>query len=141
MMSRLVRLTLVILLLTLAAGSAAVAQDDTKAAQTAVESWLALVDKESYAAGWDEGAAAFKSAISQQMWEAAVQQARGSVGTLKMRTLKSAMPTSAPPNAPPGEYIIFQYASSFERNPTAAETVVAMREKDAGWRVGGYFIK
>jgi hypothetical protein len=118
------------------------AQDTgTKAAQTAVETWLLLIDSQSYAASWDTAAVMFRNAINQEKWRTAVQAARTPFGQMKSRTLKSATATTTLPGAPDGEYVVFQFTTSFENKAAAIETVTAMREKDGAWHVGGYFIK
>jgi hypothetical protein len=40
-----------------------------------------------------------------------------------------------------GEYVLFQFTTSFDNKAAAIETVTAMPEKDGTWHVGGYFIK
>jgi len=114
---------------------------DTAAAQASAEAWLSLVDGQSYAASWSAAASLFKNAITQEKWQAAVQTARAPFGQLKLRTLKSATATTTLPGAPDGEYVVFQFSTSFEQKAAAAETVTAIREKDGTWHVGGYFIK
>jgi Protein of unknown function (DUF4019) len=114
---------------------------DTTAAQASAEAWLSLVDGQSYAASWSAAASLFKNAITQDKWQAAVQTARAPFGQAKLRTLKSATATTTLPGAPDGEYVVFQFSTSFEQKAAAAETVTAIREKDGTWHVGGYFIK
>jgi hypothetical protein len=72
---------------------------------------------------------------------AAAQIARDPLGALKARTLKRTTSTATLPGAPDGEYVVFQFNTSFERKQAALETVTTIREKDGTWRVGGYFIK
>jgi hypothetical protein len=72
----------------------------TKAAQTAVEAWLSLVDSQSYAASWETAASLFRNAVTQEKWQAAAQTARGPLGPMKSRALKSAMATRTLPGAP-----------------------------------------
>jgi hypothetical protein len=43
--------------------------------------------------------------------------------------------------APDGEYVVFQFNSSFAHKATALETVTAMKDTDGVWRVAGYSIK
>jgi hypothetical protein len=114
---------------------------NTKAAQTSVEAWLSLIDNQSYAASWDTAATLFRSAITQEKWQAAVQTARAPLGQLKSRTMKAATSTTTLPGAPDGEYVVFQFDTSFDQKSAAVETVTAVREKDRTWHVGGYFIK
>ena len=43
--------------------------------------------------------------------------------------------------APDGEYVVIQFATSFENKKTALEKVTPMMDKDGKWRVSGYSIK
>jgi hypothetical protein len=45
------------------------------------------------------------------------------------------------PGAPDGEYVIIQFATSFENKTSAVETITPMMDKDGQWRVSGYYIK
>jgi hypothetical protein len=45
------------------------------------------------------------------------------------------------PGAPDGEYVVIQFATSFENKKSAIETVTPMLDSDGEWRVSGYFIK
>ena len=126
----------------LLAGSAALAQEevDVRPASTAAASWLELVDAGRYGESWAQGAATFKGAISRIDWETAAQQARGSVGGLVKRKIRSARHALSLPNAPAGEYVVIQNDVTFENRPLAAETVTMMKQADGSWRVAGYFI-
>lgn len=118
------------------------AQDgDTKAAQAAVETWLALIDRDSYGESWETAAAALKSALTREKWQSAAKGARAPLGPLNSRVLKSATATTTLPGAPDGEYVIFQFNTGFEHKAAAVETVTAIHERDHSWHVGGYFIK
>ena len=120
----------------------AIAQEpDTKAPRAAVDAWLSLIDEAKYAQSWDEAGTAFKGAVTSETWQNAVKSARGRFGAFKSRTLKSAMPATKLPNAPDGEYVVFQFDAIYEQNAATAELVTAAREKDGSWRVVGYFIK
>ena len=132
---------LVILVLMLGTDSIHAQESDTKTAQTSVESWLALIDTQSYAQSWDTAAGLFKKAITQEKWAAAVAGVRAPLGAKKSRSLKSATSTTTLPGAPDGEYVIFQFDASFEHKAAAVETITAIRETDGTWHVGGYFIK
>jgi hypothetical protein len=125
----------------LSSGSVQAQEPSTKAAQTSVEAWLSLIDNQDYGASWDTAATLFRGAITQDKWQSAAQTTRAPLGQLKSRTLKSAMFTTTLPGAPDGEYVVFQYNTSFDQKSAAVETVTAIREKDGTWHVGGYFIK
>jgi hypothetical protein len=122
-------------------GSVRTQEPNTKAAQTAVEAWLSLIDNQKYAESWDTTATLFRNAVTSEKWQAAVQMARAQFGQLKSRVVKSATPATQLPGVPVGEYVVFQFDTTFEQKPTAVETVTAIREKDGTWHVGGYFIK
>ncbi len=118
------------------------AQDvETKAAQMSAETWLSLVDHESYAESWTAAASGFKNAVSQERWEALVSAARGPLGILKERSLRKATTTKTVPGAPDGEYVVFQFGTSFEHKAAAIEIVTAVKDTDGTWHVGGYFMK
>lgn len=113
----------------------------TADAQKAATEWLVLIDAGRYPESWTAAAAAFRKAVTQEKWQDAAKLARGLVGPLKSRTLKQAIPTQHPPGAPEGDYVVFQYGSSFENNATAIETLTTVRETDGNWRVVGYFVR
>ena len=59
------------------------------------------------------------------------------------RKLKGAQYKTSLPGAPDGEYVVIQYDTSFEnkRSASAVETITPTLDKDAQWRVSGYFIR
>jgi hypothetical protein len=118
------------------------AQDkNTEAAQRAVEVWLGLVDSGKYAESYRAAAAIFQAAVSEEKWVGAVQAARGPLGKLMTRSLKSARYTKTLPGAPDGEYVVLTFETSLEHKDAAVETLTARLEKDGVWRVAGYFIR
>jgi hypothetical protein len=123
--------------------SPAHAQDTEQVAkaQAAAQSWLALTDSKSYAQSWEQAAALFQAGVPKPSWVSAIQGVRFPLGSLKLRTVKSASFTRSLPGAPEGEYVVIQYETQFEHKAGAIETVTPLREKDGSWRVSGYFIK
>ena len=69
-----------------------------KTAQGSIESWLSLIDSRSYAASWESAASIFKSAVTRDKWQAAVQSVRGPLGQVKSRVLKNGGATTAVEN-------------------------------------------
>jgi hypothetical protein len=134
------RLSILIATIALAVPALRAQDANVKAAQTAAEAWLALVDKQDYVASWDTAASNFKNAVPQEKWVEAVQGVRGQLGQLKSRTLKGASPTKSPA-APDDEYLVFQFDSAFAQRPSVAELVTMFKEKDGAWRTAGYFVK
>ena len=112
-----------------------------KAAGQAAKSWLGIVDVGRYAESWTEASSLFRKQISAEQWETSVRSARGPLGKALSRDVKSAEYSRTLPGAPDGEYVVLKYGASFQNKKEAIETVVAMKEKDGEWRVGGYFIK
>jgi hypothetical protein len=136
------RLLTFTILLCLLIGPIAVAQDNkTEAAQNAVESWLAAVDKGEYAGSYDRAASIFRLAITKEEWLQKVRAAREPLGRVISRKLKHAQYQTSLPGAPDGKYVVIQYDTSFENKQSAVETITPTFDKDAQWRVSGYFIR
>jgi len=112
-----------------------------KAAQAAAEKWLGLVDQGQYAESWGTAASYFKNAVPEKQWVQSMKGARQPLGKMISRRLKSATFTTSLPGVPDGQYVVIQYATSFENKASAVETVTPMRDPDQQWRVSGYFIK
>jgi Protein of unknown function (DUF4019) len=111
------------------------------AAQSASDAWLKIVDDARYEASWDEAAALFKQAVTKDQWKAAVAAARGPLGKLVSRKVKSREYKEQLPGAPDGKYVVIQYDAVFENKASAVETVTPMVDPDGEWRVSGYFIR
>ena len=112
-----------------------------KAAAGAAEAWLAAVDAGDYGRSWDDAAAFFRNAMPKDRWEQTMQSFRSPFGKKLSRTLKSSRYMTSLPGAPDGQYVVIQFAASFENKKDAVETVTPMLDKDGAWRVSGYFIK
>jgi hypothetical protein len=112
-----------------------------KAAVTASNTWLSLVDGENYAESWNQAAGLFKAAVTKEQWQNTVKAVRVPLGKVMTRRLKSKQYTKTLPGAPDGEYVVIQYETTFENKKSAVETVTPMLDKDGKWRVSGYYIK
>lgn len=112
-----------------------------KAAFRAANAWLALVDSGKYSKSWDTAAAYFKAAVTKEQWQASLTAARKPLGKAHYRTLKYKKYTTTLAGAPDGEYVVIQFATSFQNKKSATETVTPMRDKDGKWRVAGYYIR
>jgi hypothetical protein len=99
------------------------------------------VDSGTYAESWKEAASFFRGAASEEDWKKAMAGARGPLGKLVSRKVKSRTYAESLPGAPDGKYVVIQFDASFENKKTAVETVTPMQEPDGSWRVSGYFIK
>ena len=131
-----------ILVITLLFATLGIAQDRSKikAAEAAAESWLKFVDSGDYSQSWVEASPFLKSHVTEKEWEQKVKAARGPLGALFSRTLKSVQLKTLP-GAPDSQYVVIQYDSSFANKKSAVETVAPMLDKDGQWRVSEYFIR
>jgi hypothetical protein len=131
------------LIAVLAATTPAAAQEETTqaAAETVTRAWLTLVDSGQYEASWDKAASFFRAAITPEDWVQALSGARAAFGAVLGRDTISTEHTKTLPGAPDGEYVVFQFRSSFENKANAVETVTAMKDLDGKWRVAGYFVR
>ena len=82
-----------------------------------------------------------QAAIKKRQWTQALGAARGPLGELVSRKLKSRDYTGKVPGGPDGKYVVIQYDSVFEKKAAAVETVTPMMDPDGVWRVSGYFIR
>jgi hypothetical protein len=123
-------------------GAVAMAQDkNIEAAKQGAENWLAVVDKGDYAASYDEAASIFKLAVTKEDWLQKVRAARSPLGKVVSHKWKHAQYKTSLPGAPDGEYVVIQYETSFDNKRSAVETITPTLDKDARWRVSGYYIR
>ncbi len=146
MRNRLARVTLVgLFALPALAGSAAAAEsklaDKKEVAIAAAKEWLVLVDGGKYAQSWDAAAELFQNAVPKGQWAQQLGGARGPLGKVLKRELRSKAYKTSLPGAPDGEYVVLQFETSFTNKKAATETITPMLEKDGRWRVSGYFIR
>lgn len=111
------------------------------AAQTAAEAWLKSVDAGRYDDSWSAAAKLFQGSVTKDQWHQAAASARGPIGDLVSRKVKSRQYTTTLPGAPDGKYVILQFDAVFKSKAAAVETVTVMVDPDGAWRVSGYFIK
>jgi hypothetical protein len=111
------------------------------AAESAARAWLVLLDAGNYDGSWSAASALFQQRVPESQWQSSASNARGPLGALISRTFQSATFKSTLPGAPDGEYVVVQYASSFENKASAIETVTPMKDPDGTWRVSGYYIR
>jgi hypothetical protein len=138
------KLTATIFAITLLASAAPAttsAETPEAAAQSAALAWLTLVDDGNYAQSWSAASALFRQKVSESQWQSTAAGARAPLGTLKSRKVQSATLRNSLPGAPDGEYVVVQFASSFEHKASAIETVTPMKDVDGNWHVSGYYIK
>ena len=128
-------LYLFFLLLFGCADSADLTLDIRRAADTA----LTLLDRDNYSEAWDASANIFKEAVAREAWISQMEGVRKKFGKARTRTRTNAILQKDPTNHPPGEYIMINFDTGFERDD-ATETLVLYREEEQ-WRLAGYFTK
>ncbi|WP_181137532.1 DUF4019 domain-containing protein [Vibrio jasicida] len=102
--------------------------------------WLKLVDDSQYQQSWLESSSLFQEQVSEQTWLGAMNSIRAPLAEVNSRKKISEEEMQSPPNAPAGEYVVFQFKTSFANKDDAIETVTVVKQ-DMQWRVVGYFIK
>jgi hypothetical protein len=112
-----------------------------KAATSAAQAWLALIDDGNYVKSWQEASVFFQGAVTQKVWENAMESARKPLGKLVSREVKTTKSVTALPGAPEGQYVVMQFDTSFAGKKSAIETATFKLEKDGKWKDVGYFIK
>jgi hypothetical protein len=110
-------------------------------AKAAAAKWLESTDSGDHAAGWQQSAALFRSALPQASWEASAAQVRGPLGAVGNRKFKAANFSTQLPGAPEGQYYVLVYTTQFEKKDRASEAVITMREDDGSWKVAGYQVR
>jgi len=114
---------------------------DINPAMAAAQAWLAIVDARRYGESWEEAAPIFREALEKTRWEILVDGVRAPLGVPNARKLRSALFTRTLPNTPPGEYVVIQYDTAFDKRPLSTEIVTPMKLPDGSWKVSGYIIR
>ena len=112
-----------------------------KAAISAAQKWLAVVDEGKYAESWNEASEFFKNSIIREQWEHSLRAVRTPLGNLLSRVPQSQTYKTSLPGAPDGQYVVIRFQASFENKKLAIETVTPTLDNDGNWRVSGYYIK
>lgn len=115
--------------------------ENESAAIRGAEHFLILVDQGKFGESWDEASSLFVSHVSRGEWQRTIASVRPPFGNPINRAVKLSKFMTSAPGVPDGEYVLIQFASSFEHKQSAIETVTTMLDKDGQWRVAGYFIK
>ena len=128
--------------LVLLLGSAVAADDEAvEAGRESALAWLALVDGDKGGESWVEAASVFNSQVTQEKWVSGLKQFRGPLGGVRSRELSSSKFSTELPSAPEGDYVVLEFATSFENQEGATERVVVMLDVDGEFRVVGYGIQ
>jgi hypothetical protein len=139
-MKRIIAVAVAILITLLAGVSWAANAEKEKAAVTAAQKWLALIDTGKYSESWQESAECFKNAVSQDQWNQMLQSVRAPLGKMISRKVKIKEYKTSLSGAPDGQYVVIQFETSYQNKKSAIETVTPMLDKNGKWKVAGYYI-
>ena len=114
-------------------------QSDEDAARQSVDAWLALLDAGSYSEAYDTTGSIFRDEVTPEEFRTAMEERQAILGAVESRTLSSTQRLSVVPNAPPGDYFVFEFDGVYERRPDTRERVTAVSESDE-WPVVGIYI-
>lgn len=104
------------------------------------ESWLDLIDRESYAVGWELAGAGLKGAARKEDWMRTVAASRLHRGPVLARRLDEESVTEGAAGLPPGEYALLSFATAFRETGDSVESLILAREGGL-WRVIAYFVR
>ena len=107
--------------------------------RSAADESLTLLDQDNYLEAWKSSASIFKEVVSRDAWNSQMEGVRKKFGKAKTRTRTNAIVQKDPSNHPPGEYVMLNFDTGFEKDD-ATETLVLFKE-DNQWRLAGYFTK
>ena len=107
--------------------------------RSAADESLTLLDQDNYLEAWKSSASIFKEVVSLDAWNSQMEGVRKKLGKAKTRTRTNAIVQKDPSNHPPGEYVMLNFDTGFEKDD-ATETLVLFKE-DNQWRLAGYFTK
>lgn len=116
----------------------AFAQDNPKPG----DDFIKLIDAKQYAQSWDVASDYLKQSVSRKDWATQVKQAREPLGSVVTRSLKNSEVQKNPPGAPPGDYLLQTFETTFSASTTPrTETLPLIKGADGRWRAVGYFIR
>ena len=111
----------------------------TPEVRKAADKYLTFLDRDEYQAVWLSSASIFKEVVSADAWREQMKASREKLGKAKTRNQRDAISQINPSNHPPGEYILINFDTGFERDE-AVETLILYKE-EVDWLLAGYFIK
>jgi len=114
-------------------------QSDEDAARQSVDAWLALLDAGSYSEAYDTTGSIFRDEVTPEEFRTAMEERQAILGAVESRTLSSTQRLSVVPNAPPGDYFVFEFEGVYDLRPNTRERVTAVSESGE-WPVVGIYI-
>ncbi len=140
-MRRICLILIVVLLICSTFGHVWAKSEGEKAAVSAAQVWLSLIDSGNYAGSWKEASGYFRGAVTEQSWVASLEGVRKPLGDVISRKVVRTQQAKTLPGAPDGRYVVMSFKTGFEQKKSAVETVTFMVDNDKRWRAAGYYIK
>jgi len=106
------------------------------AAVDAARQFLALLDRDDWAASWQAAHQSFKLLNTVDWWADASTQVRGAMGTATSRELATVNFIAAPPNG----YWIIAFKANYSKKGAAVETL-HLASENGGWKMTGITIE
>ncbi|MDT8441519.1 MAG: DUF4019 domain-containing protein [Desulfuromonadales bacterium] len=116
-------------------------KDKERLATEAANRFLQRIDAGEYGPGWDDAASLLKKRIPREQWVVNLAQSRERTGAPVERVKAKAIYSPMAQDSPEGEYIVITYKTAFARQNQLNETVTVMLDRDARWRIAGYFVQ
>ncbi len=116
-------------------------QSDEEAARQSADAWLSLLDAGDYSAAYDATGSFFRKEVTAEEFLSKMEERQTILGAVESRTLDSMQRLSTVPDAPPGDYFVFEFDGVYELRPNARERVTAVSESDEWPVVGIYLIR
>ena len=114
---------------------------DQDAARQSVEAWLSLIDAGNFSEAYDATGSLFRESVTAEEFRTSMEERLGLLGALESRTLSSTQRLTTIPDAPPGDYFVFEFDGVYELRPNARERVTAASESDEWPVVGIYLVR
>ena len=116
-------------------------RSDEDAARQSVDAWLSLIDAGDFSGAYDATGSYFRESVTAEEFRNSMEGRLALLGALESRTLASAQRLTTVPDAPPGDYFVFEFDGVYELRPNARERVTAVSESDEWPVVGIYLIR
>ena len=111
-------------------------RSDEDAARQSVEAWLSLLDAGDFPEAYEATGSLFREDVTAEEFRLLMEDRLALLGAFESRTLSSTQRLTTIPDAPPGDYFVFEFDGVYELRPNARERVTAMSESD-DWPVVG----
>ena len=114
-------------------------RSDEDAARQSVDAWLSLLDAGDFSEAYEATGSLFRESMTAEEFRNSMEERLALLGALESRTLSSTQRLTTVPDAPPGDYFVFEFDGVYELRPNARERVTAVSESDE-WPVVGLFL-